>query len=267
MCVTTTTPSGLFLIPHEQLMYTMDKHKNRREFGCTPPIILSHSFGNLSVRAMATITFNLRWVNIALMLMVESIITKEMVPIFCCGGLYLDGTYQQWNLTSVSSSQNNQNTQTSPSGLVSPVPNGAKFSKKTNDNGWTGYHDINRNVSTSTPVYAISDGTAYFYQYSSNGLLRSYGNYIRFKSADGVYEVRYAHLSRFNGAATPITKSASFPCSGASQKKLLSSRNASAGEVLGYIGSTGNSSGTHLHIEVYKNGQRIDPTSIFPQLA
>lgn len=182
-------------------------------------------------------------------------------------GLYLDGTYQQWNLTSVSSSQNNQNTQTSPSGLVSPVPNGVKFSKKTNDNGWTGYHDINRNVSTSTPVYAISDGTAYFYQYSSNGLLRSYGNYIRFKSADGVYEVRYAHLSRFNGVATPITKSASFPCSGASQKKLISSRNVSAGEVLGYIGSTGNSSGTHLHIEVYKNGQRIDPTSIFPQLA
>lgn len=162
---------------------------------------------------------------------------------------------QIWYLSPVSSSN-----------LVSPVPSGAKFTKKTNDNGWYGYHDINRNVSTSTPVYAITNGTAYFYQCYTNGRLRSYGNYIRFVSSDGKYEVRMAHLSRFNGINAPITADSAYPCSGAATKKLIATRNVSAGNILGYVGTTGNSSGVHLHIEVYKNGKRVDPTTLFTNL-
>lgn len=156
-----------------------------------------------------------------------------------------------------------QNTQ---SGLHSPVPEGAKFSRRTSDNGVLIYHDINRNITSNTPVYAITDGTAYFYQYNTNGRLRSYGNYVKFVSRDGVYEVRYAHLSRFHNMATPITQDSSYPCSGAASKGYVGQRSVSAGEVLGYIGTTGNSSGLHLHVEIYRNGTRIDPTELFPQL-
>ena len=155
---------------------------------------------------------------------------------------------------------------TSSGGLVSPVPAGAKFSKKSSDNGWTGYHDINRGVSTSTPVYAVTGGTAYFYQCHTNGRLRSYGNYIRFVSADGTLEVRYAHLSRFNGVATPITADSAYPCSGAASKDLVGTRSVSAGQILGYVGTTGNSTGVHLHLEVYRNGSRVDPTTLFSGL-
>lgn len=38
--------------------------------------------------------------------------------------------------------------------MGSPVPAGCKFSAKTNDNVWYGYHDINRGFSDATPVYA-----------------------------------------------------------------------------------------------------------------
>ena len=155
---------------------------------------------------------------------------------------------------------------TSSGGLVSPVPAGAKFSKKSSDNGWTGYHDINRGVSTSTPVYAVTNGTAYFYQCHTNGRLRSYGNYIRFVSADGTLEVRYAHLSRFNGVATPITADSAYPCSGAASKDLVGTLSVSAGQILGYVGTTGNSTGVHLHLEVYRNGSRVDPTTLFSGL-
>lgn len=155
---------------------------------------------------------------------------------------------------------------TSSGGLVSPVPAGAKFSKKSSDNGWTGYHDINRGVSTSTPVYAVTGGTAYFYQCHTNGRLRSYGNYIRFVSGDGTLEVRYAHLSRFNGVATPITADSAYPCSGAASKDLVGTLSVSAGQILGYVGTTGNSTGVHLHLEVYRSGSRVDPTTLFSGL-
>jgi len=152
-------------------------------------------------------------------------------------------------------------------GLISPVPAGAKFRPQSDDNGWKGYHDISRNVSTGTPVYAITGGTAYYYQCHTNGKLRSYGNYVKFVSDDGVYEVRYAHLSGFNGMPTSITADTPHPCSGAAKTDPVGSRHVSAGETIGWIGTTGNSSAPHLHIEIYRNGARVDPTTLFPSLA
>lgn len=149
--------------------------------------------------------------------------------------------------------------------ITSPVPSGAKFSKQSKDNSWYGYHDINRNVSTNTPVYAMSSGTAYYYQYNTNGRLRSYGYFVKLVTNNG-YEIRYAHLSRFAGMSPTITADSAYPCSGAASTGYLGSRQVNTGDVLGYIGSTGNASGVHLHLEIYKNGTRIDPTSLFPNL-
>ena len=42
---------------------------------------------------------------------------------------------------------------------------------------------------------------------------------------------------------------------------MLLQKKVKKGDVLGYIGCTGNASGVHLHFELYKNGRRIDPTT------
>lgn len=163
--------------------------------------------------------------------------------------------------------------------LRNPVPSGCYFNKKTNDNGWYGYHDININVSKSTPVYAITSGTVTYKQayaiISGKKYLVSYGNYVEFKSDDGVYRVIYAHLNSFNGASQQIPSSMTKQMSsttarnnGYSTGTLYCGKNihVNAGQILGYIGTTGNSTGNHLHIEVYKNGTRVDPTTVFSGL-
>lgn len=154
--------------------------------------------------------------------------------------------------------------------IVSPVPSGCKFSAKTNDNGWYGYHDINRNVSTATPVYAIMDGTVTYRQaftnFSSGRKLTSYGNYIDFTSSNGVYKAKYCHLNRFVGANQIIGTSQTVRKSGSSGIYTIATRSVRRGEVIGYIGTTGNSSGIHLHFELRKNNARIDPTSVISGL-
>lgn len=69
-----------------------------------------------------------------------------------------------------------------------------------------------------------------------------YGNYIRIRHANG-YSTAYAHLSRF---AQGITEGA----------------RVSQGQLIGYIGTTGLSTGPHLHFEVLINSQQVNPMTI-----
>ncbi|TSE07080.1 M23 family metallopeptidase [Mesorhizobium intechi] len=85
-----------------------------------------------------------------------------------------------------------------------------------------------------TPVMAAFDG-----EISFQGDGGSYGNLVKITHANG-RETRYAHMQKFAVASGVGTK-------------------VKAGDVIGYIGTTGLSTGPHLHFELYENGEAIDP--------
>ncbi|MBR5724541.1 MAG: peptidoglycan DD-metalloendopeptidase family protein [Bacteroidales bacterium] len=91
---------------------------------------------------------------------------------------------------------------------------------------------------TGTPVHAIGDGTVMRIGWDGGGG----GNRIRLKHAQG-YETSYMHLSKF----APGLK--------------VGSR-VSQGDLIGYVGSTGMSTGPHLDFRVFQNGKAIDPLSL-----
>lgn len=92
---------------------------------------------------------------------------------------------------------------------------------------------------TGTPVHAASDGTVVGAAPNAG-----YGNWIRIQHARNVATV-YGHLSEFApgvGAGVTVHR----------------------GQVIGFVGSTGRSTGPHLHFEVIDNGKAVDPMA-FPE--
>lgn len=87
-----------------------------------------------------------------------------------------------------------------------------------------------------TPVYATADGTVTMAKYYG-----SYGNAIRIKHSSE-YQTLYAHLMRI---------------------EVEEGQEVKKGDIIGTIGSTGRSTGPHLHYEVLKNGEPVDPKTYF----
>jgi murein DD-endopeptidase MepM/ murein hydrolase activator NlpD len=82
------------------------------------------------------------------------------------------------------------------------------------------------------PVYATANGTV-----QSAGWHAEFGNLVVLEHAFGL-TTRYAHLSRITArAGTEVAR----------------------GDLIGYVGSTGRSTGTHLHYEVWANGRPVNP--------
>ncbi len=90
---------------------------------------------------------------------------------------------------------------------------------------------------TGTPIYATADGKVNEASYNIGG----YGNSVKINHGFG-YETRYAHMVRIKAKMGQVVK---------------------RGEVIGWVGSTGKSTGPHLHYEVLKNGTAIDPIYFF----
>ena len=88
-----------------------------------------------------------------------------------------------------------------------------------------------------TPVMASGNGTI-----EEAGRKGQYGNFIRIRHANG-YQTAYGHMLRFADGIAEGTK-------------------IRQGQTIGYVGSTGLSSGPHLHFEVLVNNQFVDPMSI-----
>lgn len=87
-----------------------------------------------------------------------------------------------------------------------------------------------------TPIEAIKGGVVTISERGS-----SYGNYVVLNHGDGTSSL-YAHMSGRSVSVGQVVKQ---------------------GSVLGYVGSTGSSTGNHLHLEIRINGGRIDPVSCF----
>lgn len=88
-----------------------------------------------------------------------------------------------------------------------------------------------------TPIYATADGVVKEAGYNTGG----YGNNVVINHGFG-FETLYAHMYKIKARVGQKVK---------------------RGEVIGYIGNTGKSTGPHLHYEVHKKGQPVDPIYYF----
>ena len=95
-----------------------------------------------------------------------------------------------------------------------------------------GHKGVDLAAPTGTPVYATADGTI-----SRANWFSSYGKFISIEHGADM-QTRYAHLSQIVVNAGDTVKK---------------------GELIGYVGSTGRSTGPHLHYEVRIAGQDVDP--------
>lgn len=104
-----------------------------------------------------------------------------------------------------------------------------------------GYNKMHKGMDfaapTGTPIYAAGDGVI---EYA--GRFSSYGNYIRIRH-NSQLKTAYGHMHRL-------------------AKGMKSGARVSQGEVIGYVGSTGRSTGPHLHYEVLVNNAQVNPKSV-----
>lgn len=105
--------------------------------------------------------------------------------------------------------------------------------------GEKGFHQgLDISTPAGQPVFATADGTVQSASYHAD-----YGNQVVLKHAFGI-TTRYGHMSRFNVK------------NGASVRR---------GDVIGFVGSTGRSTGAHVHYEVLVNGKLINPLQLLTQ--
>jgi len=104
--------------------------------------------------------------------------------------------------------------------------------------GFTKMHTgVDWGSSTGTPVFAAGNGII-----EKSGWEGGYGKYIRIRHANG-YETAYGHLSAF-------------------ARGMETGKKVRQGQMIGYVGSTGLSTGAHLHYEILINGRFVDPMKI-----
>lgn len=104
-----------------------------------------------------------------------------------------------------------------------------------------GYNKMHKGMDfaapTGTPIYAAGDGVI-----DKSGRVSGYGNYVRIRH-NSQMKTAYAHMSRIGAGMT-------------------NGKRVRQGEIIGYVGTTGNSTGPHLHYEVLVNNVQVNPRGV-----
>lgn len=126
--------------------------------------------------------------------------------------------------------------------LRRPVPNGSissRFGRRIHPIG--GYTHLHKGVDFRAPmsarIYAAGDGVV-----EKMGRNGGYGRQVVIRHANG-YKTAYAHMSGYS-------------------RQLVVGTRVKQGDLVGFVGSTGHSTGPHLHYEVMLNGRHVDPMAL-----
>jgi murein DD-endopeptidase MepM/ murein hydrolase activator NlpD len=104
------------------------------------------------------------------------------------------------------------------------------------------HQGVDYGAPTGTPVSAIADGTVLMARWNDG-----YGNFVQIRHSGGLVSC-YGHLSRYGAGAK-------------------AGRSVRQGQTIGYVGSTGFSTGPHLHFEVRQGGKPVNPLKVIPPRA
>ena len=102
---------------------------------------------------------------------------------------------------------------------------------------WKAHLGVDYAARRGTPIVAAGSGTVVY-----AGRLGSYGKLVKIRHADG-YETRYAHMKSF-------------------RRGIKRGKRVKKGQTIGYVGSTGRSTGPHLHFELRKRGRAVNPMNV-----
>ena len=104
-----------------------------------------------------------------------------------------------------------------------------------------GYNRMHKGVDfaapTGTPIIAAGSGVV-----TKSGWQGTYGRYIRIRH-NSTYDTAYAHMSRIARGITPGSR-------------------VEQGQIIGYVGSSGRSTGPHLHYEILVNNRKVNPMTV-----
>jgi murein DD-endopeptidase MepM/ murein hydrolase activator NlpD len=104
--------------------------------------------------------------------------------------------------------------------------------------GYTKMHTgVDWSAPTGTPIYAAGNGTI-----EKEGWESGYGKFILIRHANG-YETAYGHMTAY-------------------ARGIEEGKRVRQGQVIGFVGSTGLSTGSHVHFEIRINGRFVDPMRI-----
>lgn len=134
----------------------------------------------------------------------------------------------------------------SAAGYTSPLAGKTKSSITTGYGAYKGHTGVDFACSGGTPVLAVKSGTVVISTAlrNSSGNYKSYGEYIVIDHNDGTMTL-YAHMQ-------------------SGSRMVSEGDTVSQGQQIGKVGSTGNSTGNHLHFEVRVNGKPVNPVSYLP---
>jgi murein DD-endopeptidase MepM/ murein hydrolase activator NlpD len=104
-------------------------------------------------------------------------------------------------------------------------------------NTWRAHRGVDYAADHGTQIMATSDGVV-----QHRGPLGGLGNAVVIRHANG-FTTRYGHMSRFAAGVTVGTR-------------------VRQGEIIGYVGATGLATGPHLHYEMLRNGNHVDPLAV-----